>query len=298
MTPPKVSMPFSPPVAFMEKLAEPFQGVGASLARMFPMLGLELDQADMKIPVERYLAITVVLCIFYFALITLVCALFMIRLAPDYLFTLPPTMGIIFAVLIFVQEILYPAIQVKKKVRNVEQNLIFGLRTITIQIRSGVSLFSTLSMVAYGNYGILSSELKKAVDEINSGFPEEEALQRAAIRTPSVYFRRSLWQIVNGMKAGADISSVLTELVRSMTKEQVIQIKRYGADLRMLSLVYMMLGVIVPALGLTMMVILSTFPDSPVNETLLWGFLGFIIIAQFMYVGLIKSKRPSLMAEE
>ena len=188
--------------------------------------------------------------------------------------------------------------QVKKKVRDVERNLIFGLRTITIQIRSGVSLFGALQLVAYGAYGTLSAELKRSVDEINAGYPEEEALQRAAIRTPSVFFRRSLWQIVNGLKAGADISLVLTELVSTMTKEQVIQIKKYGADLRMLSLIYMMLGVIIPALGLTLMVILSTFPESPIDENLLWGFLGAIMISQFMYVGIIKSKRPSLMAED
>ncbi|MDO8625785.1 MAG: type II secretion system F family protein, partial [Candidatus Diapherotrites archaeon] len=172
----------------------------------------------------------------------------------------------------------------------------FGLRTLTIQIRSGVSLFAAMSLVAYGEYGVLSSELKRAVDEINAGIPEEDALQRAAIRTPSIFFRRSLWQIVNGLKAGADITLVLTELVRTMTKEQVIQIKRYGADLRLLSLVYMMLGVIVPALGLTLLVILSTFPDTPITEDVLWGFLGFIIFAQVMYIGLIKAKRPSLMA--
>jgi pilus assembly protein TadC len=295
----KISIPLSPfPLPMLQRFSEPFQGIGSSLARTFSGIELELEQADIALKPEQYLAIGVFTAVFHFLFWTIVVGLFMVRLAPDLMFTMPPAVGFIFATLVFIQIIAYPKILVKKKVRDVEQNLIFGLRTITIQIRSGVSLFASLSLVAYGNYGTLSSELKRAVDEINAGIPEEDALQRAAIRTPSVFFRRSLWQIVNGLKAGADISLVLTELVRTMTKEQIIQIKKYGADLRLLSLVYMMLGVIVPALGLTLLVILSTFPDSPVTETMLWGFLGFIVLSQVMYIGIIKSKRPSLMAGE
>ncbi len=295
----KITIPFAPmPFPVIEKMAAPLNGFGATLTGVFSLLQLQLDQADIRIRADKYLAIALTVGLFHLVFWTLITALFVFRLAPEYIFMVPPITGIFFAFLVFLQIVFYPQIQVKKKVRDVERNLIFGLRTITIQIRSGVSLFSAISLVAYANYGLLSKELKKAVDEINSGFPEEEALERAAIRTPSVFFRRSLWQIVNGLKAGADISQVLTELVSTMTKEQVIQIKKYGADLRMLSLVYMMLGVIVPALGLTLLVILSTFPESPVDEMLMWGFLVFVLIAQFMYVGLIKSKRPSLMAED
>lgn len=286
------------PFVLAEKMSGPFTGIGATIGKGFPMLEVQLDQADIRLPVERYAAMALVVFSVHFVLWTLISAMFAYRLFPEHLLTFPPVVGLVFGTLMLIQVIWFPSIIIKKKVREVEQNLIFALRTITIQIRSGVSLFGALSLVAYGNYGALSRELKEAVDMINAGIPEEEALQRAAIRTPSVFFRRSLWQIVNGLKAGADTSQVLTELVRSMTKEQVIQIKKYGADLRMLSLIYMMLGVIIPALGLTFMVILSTFPDSPVNETLLWGFLGFIMLAQFMYMGLIKSKRPSLMSED
>ncbi len=292
-------IPFSPlPAYVLERYAAPFAGLAASLEKIFPMLELELDQAGIKTTAQTYLSIAMLVCVFHFFLWTIVAAIFVYRFFPENIIILPPTLGLVFAGLVFIQIIFYPRIQIKKKVREVEKNLVFALRTLTIQIRSGVSLFDALSLVSYGTYGGLSHELKRALDEINAGIPEEEALQRAAIRTPSIFFRRSLWQVVNGLKAGADITLVLTELVHTMTKEQVIQIKRYGADLRLMSLIYMMLGVIIPALGLTFLVILSTFPDSPISELMLWGFLGFIVISQFMFVGFMKSKRPSLMGDE
>jgi hypothetical protein len=63
----------------------------------------------------------------------------------------------------------------------------------------------------------------------------------------------------------------------------------------MLSLVYMMLGVIIPALGLTFLVILASFPQIKLEEIVFWVMLGGIIILQFMYLGIIKSKRPTLL---
>jgi len=79
-------------------------------------------------------------------------------------------------------------------------------------------------------------------------------------RNPSRYLRKALWQIVNGMNAGADTSNVLQETVKSMIREQKLAITSYGSQLRILSLMYMMIGVIMPALGVTLLIILFTFP--------------------------------------
>ena len=152
-------------------------------------------------------------------------------------------------------------------------------------------------MIANGNFGIVSKEFKKAVESINTGSLEEDALESLASNNPSMFFRRAIWQIVNGLKAGADISDVLSALIDSLMKEQRNQIRQYGNKLRLLSLAYMMLGVIIPALGLTFLIILASFPQLKVGELLFWVLLGGIIIAQFMYLGVIKSSRPNLMAD-
>ena len=63
----------------------------------------------------------------------------------------------------------------------------------------------------------------------------------------------------------------------------------------MLSLIYMMMGVIMPAMGLTLLIVMSSFPQIKIVNEMFWGLLAAVIIMQFMYLGFLKSKRPNLL---
>lgn len=294
----RITIPFAPlPLPILMRISKSFLGFGAKINKAFPYLEIELRQAEIDLSGEEYGAIMFVVSVFYFIVITLITYLIALKFAPDKALIAAPTIGGILVFLILVQLTMLPKIKVRKKVRDLERNLIFALRTLLIEIKSGVSLFDAINMVAAGDYGEVSKEFKKAVEEIDTGTIEEDALEKMAANNPSLFFRRAIWQIVNGLKAGADISTVMTVLVDSLAKEQRNQIRNYGSSLRILSLIYMMLGVIVPALGLTFLIILSSFPKIKITEIVFWILFGFIVVGQFMYLGLIKSKRPNLMGE-
>ncbi|MFH1545652.1 MAG: type II secretion system F family protein [archaeon] len=290
----KIPFSFIPP-SLLKRISKRFHGIGAIVAKAFPSLTSDLEHAEINYSVEDYGAIAVILAFFYFVLCSIVFSLVASRFFPERAILVGITAGGIIAFLILIQVTMYPRIKVKKKVREIERNLVFALRTMLVQMSSGVTLFDSMNMIAEGNYGALADEFKEAIDEINTGTQEEEALQKMADRNPSLFFRRSLWQMVNGMKAGADVSELMNELVSTMMREETIQIRRYGSDLRMLSLMYMMIGVIIPALGLTLLIMLSSFPVIKLGEIMFWGLLFGVIIGQFMYMGIIKSKRPNLM---
>lgn len=293
----KFIIPFSPlPIKVLLKLSAPLLSFGSKLSRAFPYLGLELEQAGIELDVKRYSTIMFLLSIFYFFFFLIVSTLLFAKLVRGNSFFLALTVSAILAFLVFIQISMYPKILVKQKVRNLERNLVFGLRTMLVQIKSGVGLFDAMKMIANGNYGILSVEFKKAVDKIETGTLQDEALQSLATNNPSAYFRKSISQIINGMKAGADVGSVLDESVSSILREQKIAIQRFGAQLRLLSLVYLMIGVIVPALGLTFLIVLGSFPRIQITETIFWILLIATCIMEFMYVGLIKSRRPNLLS--
>ena len=293
---PKLTIPFSPlPYQFMEKLSKPFLGIGSGLTKAMPYLEMELIQAKFDVDPKKYASIMVFLgivyFIFFFAFIALVLSVF-----TELYLLLAFTISAVLSFMIFMQISLYPKMVVKKKIRDLERNLIFALRTMLIQIKSGVSLFDSMSTIANGDYGALSAEFKEAIDEINTGTMEELALQKLATNNPSLYFRKALWQIVNGMKAGADVSTVLVESVATMSREQKIAINTYGNQLKVFSLIYMMIGVIVPALGLTFLIVLGSFPQVEIGENLFWMLIASVAVAQFMYIGMIKSKRPNIMS--
>ncbi len=292
------SIPFNPfPMPLLLKISENFGGLGFKVSKAFPTLDLELQQAEIHYSAKEYGSMMVVISAFYFLAGALIAGLICIRLAPKLTIFAAPTFGALAAIMIFAQLTVFPKIKVKKKVRDVEKHLVFALRTILIEIKSSVTLFDALQTIAIGNFGEISKEVKKTIEKIATGTIEDEALDELAVRNPSLFFRRAIWQIVNGLKAGADISSVLSTIVGSLANEQKTQVKLYGAALKLLSLVYMMIGVIVPALGLTLLIILSTFPQIKIQEIYFWVMLALLIVGQFMYLGMIKSKRPNLIGD-
>jgi NAD(P)-dependent dehydrogenase (short-subunit alcohol dehydrogenase family) len=50
------------------------------------------------------------------------------------------------------------------------------------------------------------TKLYKAVKEIATGTEEVVALENMALRAPSTFFRRTIWQITNNIRAGSDTS--------------------------------------------------------------------------------------------
>ena len=293
-------------MSVLKRMSAPFLRYGASFSKMLPGLKMKLEAVGIDADQREYAAIMLFLVVFYFGFFTIMFTiLFMKMPPPDFL---PPDLkneigaailgllvGVVVGSMMFVQVMMYPTMLVRKKVRELERNLVFALRAILIQLKSGVSLFDSMNAIAKGDYGAVSTEFRRAIDKMNTGTVVEDALEEMADRNPSPYFRKAMWQIVNGMKAGADISSILSETVATMLREQKIAISRYGSQLKILSLMYMMIGVIIPALGLTFLIVLGSFPQITIDESTFWILLAAVTVMQFMYVGIIKSRRPNII---
>ncbi len=210
-------------------------------------------------------------------------------------------LAIAFALLItgiaYMNQRAYPRIYFLKRQRDIERNLIPALEDILIQLSSGIPLFSILVNISDSNYGELSIEFKKAVQKINAGEDEIDVLEELGESNPSNYFKRVLWQLSNGMRAGSDMMVVIQENLHSLNEEQMIQIQEYGNKLNPLIMFYMLISVIAPALSVTFMTILSSMINLPKNMTIMafMGLFVFVVLIQIMFLGIIKSKRPSLM---
>ncbi|MEM7825363.1 MAG: type II secretion system F family protein, partial [Candidatus Aenigmatarchaeota archaeon] len=197
---------------------------------------------------------------------------------------------------VFYYVVFYPKKILREKIRLLEKDLLYALRHLLIQVRSGVTLFNAMVSVAAGDYGLISEEFEEAVREINAGVSEIDALEAMSWRNPSLYFRRVIWQLVNGMRAGSDIATTLREIVNGLAIDQRIEIRKYGAQLNPMALAYLMLAVIIPTLGITFLIILSSFFNLnilPLDLVLYFG-LAFLVFFQYMFIGLIKVRRPSM----
>jgi len=191
----------------------------------------------------------------------------------------------------------YPRIFSLNKSRNIDKNLISALQDIVVQLDSGVPIFKILINISNSDYGEVSEEFKKITKEINSGVSQIEAIEKYGKLNTSEYFRRVLWQISNGMRAGSDINSVIKESIKTLSAEQTIQIQSYGSKLNPIIMFYMLITVILPSLGITFFIIISSLLNIPEKIVQLVFFFIFtlVIFMQIMFLGVIKSRRPSLL---
>ncbi|MCK4968152.1 MAG: type II secretion system F family protein [Candidatus Aenigmarchaeota archaeon] len=193
--------------------------------------------------------------------------------------------------LMFYSALYQPKISTLKRARNIDSELPYALRHLLIQIKSGVPLYQALVTVTKG-YGAASIEFEYIIKDINGGKSQTEAIEDSIVKNPSLSYRRSFWQLLNAIKTGTDLQKPLENIVKEILKGQLLSIKKYGQELNPWTLMYMMFAVIMPSLGITFMMILSTFTGTSLSDIMLIGVLIFLAFFQMMFMNIIKSKRP------
>lgn len=186
-----------------------------------------------------------------------------------------------------------PNIRTKRRTRKLEKDLPYALRDILIQIDSGIPLYQAMVTATEG-YGEASEELNRIVKDVDGGKSMIKALEESIVRNPSERYRRAMWQLTNSIRSGTDISRTLNSVVDAIIKEQKIEIEKYGEELNPYILVYLLLAVIGPALGITGLIVISSFTGTAVNMQLYIGILFALVVIQIFFLNLIKSKRPEV----
>ena len=296
----KVKIPFSlVPVKFLKKISHYFSGLGSKFEKSIPSLKSHLEQANMDISPEDYIALSIASSILSFIFFTLISTIILFIVNVSMPIFLALMISVPLALFIFFQQILYPKLRAVRKIKDIEKNLLPALQDMLVQLHSGVPLFRILVNISHQNYGEVSKEFDTAVKKISAGVQEIYVLDEIASKNPSLYFRRAIWQLINGMKTGADTGIVVKEIIAALSEEQLIQVQRYGGQLNPLAMFYMLVTIILPSLGMTFLIIISSFISLSKLATYLvfWGLYAFVLFFQIMFLGIIKTKRPTLLED-
>ncbi|MFC1768663.1 type II secretion system F family protein [Nanoarchaeota archaeon] len=287
------------PYKILRRVSSIFLGYGEKLEHTFKFLKTHLKQARFDISVKEYLSRCIASSLIFFIAIEIFLVLIFLALKINGFIGFTILISLIVTIFVFIQQLFYPKVIVSRKVKNLEKNLIPALQNILVQLNSGVPLFDILVNISKERYGDISKEFSIAVKQIYGGRPEIETLEEIAENNPSMFFRRAIWQIINGMKSGANMSKVIEETINLLSEEQILQIQRYGSQLNPLAMFYMLVVVIAPSLAIAFFIILSSFvflTESTVKVGF-WVIYGIILMFQFMFIGIIKGKRPNLLGE-
>lgn len=184
-----------------------------------------------------------------------------------------------------------PKGNIRKREREINKEVLFAGRYLLVKIDSGIPLYNTL-IDASKSYGVSAKYFKEIVDEIRVGTPIEEALEEARRLSPSNYFKLILTELITSLKTGVDVSNALREVLNQITKEQIIEIKKYGRKLNAFMMIYMVLATVMPSLGVTMFIVLAGFMGLDVGTQSIFAILFLLAVMQLFFLAMLRSMRP------
>ncbi|MBW2996252.1 type II secretion system F family protein [Candidatus Woesearchaeota archaeon] len=261
------------------------------ITKSFPTLGLKLKQAGMKETPEEFVKKT------FFTSFYMTTGLTIFLIAIFSKFKLLAIIVAVLFPLLFVMVFLYfvklPDVKIIKKRKTIDREVVYAGRFLIVEMESGVLLYNAMANVVK-SYEEIGKEFSNILNNIDMGTPIEEAINEVIELTPSPDFRRMLWQIINALRTGSDVSESLKSVIEQITKEQIIEINTYAKKLNPLAMFYMIIAVILPSLGITMLIVLSSFLSLELSLPLLIGIVVLLGLLQLMFFVIIRSSRPAV----
>ncbi len=279
----------------MAKISLIFRPIAKLIGIFMPNLASELRQSSINSKKEDFISIGILISLIYSILIflTINFLLDFFNINNNLIFLV----NVLSAILIFIFNLFsilnYPKLLLIKKIRNIDNSLLFALRHLLIKLRSGVPFFESLTGIAYNDYGQVSNELKKAIKDIQSGASEIEALERISLMNPSYFFRKFIAQVVNSIRAGNDIGLAVAAMVEDLENDNHLKIKEFSSKLSPIALMYIIFTVIFPSIIITIFSIIGFFFNLAYGSILLYAIPALLIIFNLIFISIIKSNIPS-----
>ena len=283
------------PFNLSKKIARRFIGMSNFLLKFSPGLEYDLKESGFEVNAREYTVMSYINAKLWGFLLFLLTFLVFFRIRGFSLrFSLIYAIIIGFFVLLLIYFVLikYPKILGGKKAEAIEKSLVFALKDLSIQITSGVPVYNAFVNVAKANYGLTSREFEFIAKSVNSSVPLSKALEESAVKSRSEYYKKTMWQLINTMRAGASLKGALKTITDELTADQKTKIKSYAQELNLWSLIYLLFAVAIPTIGLTLMIILSNFAGAGITIETIISFVVLTFIVQFIIIGFIKSRRP------
>jgi flagellar protein FlaJ len=186
-----------------------------------------------------------------------------------------------------------PDVKIGRREREIARELLFVTRHLIIELESGVPLYNAMVNIAK-NYPTMGKYFKEITNKVDMGTPLEDAINESIELTPSANFRKILWQIINSLKTGAEVTASLGAVIDQIAKEQLIEVQGYGKKLNPLAMFYMILAVIVPTLGTTMLIVFASFLSIELSLSVLMIIVCLLGFFQFIFWAVVRSSRPAM----
>lgn len=207
-----------------------------------------LHSANMKYSLNQYLSL-VTAGTFLSAVVGL-----LIGISIAYVFKLNlllwPVLGILSAFFVGLL-VLFLLIMIPKSIafdrgREISIEMPFALRHMATELKSGAGLYRTIQLVATADYGILSEEFARTINEIEEGVDAKDALKSMAYRVQSVSMRNALNHVVRAMKTGGNLAEVMNDIAADVSVELRNNISEFSEKMNFFGVIFIFVGITMP----------------------------------------------------
>ncbi|MEI7961599.1 MAG: type II secretion system F family protein [archaeon] len=281
-----------------KRLSDKYLFIGRFLSKIIFALKYDLQKAEITIDVERYCLASLISAIIYgvmFIFVGMAFGTIITRTFGIMTIAMMLLSGIGAFSLMLLFHLFYPKLASGQLATMVDQDLLFALRAMLIQLSSGISLFETMKNISKSNYGQVSTEFAVVIKDMTSGVSETAALEKLAFRTKSEILKKTIWQIITTMRSGGSIINALNSQVEALVAQQMDTIKSYSAELNLWTLVYLMIAAAMPSLGITFLVIASSVGGSGIGPEAVLLIVVLSLAVQVAMIFLIRSKVPKVV---
>jgi pilus assembly protein TadC len=202
----------------------------------------------------------------------------------------------IFSLLIL---LIKPLILKRNLSEKIESEMPFALNSMAVELNINIPFEKAMLNIAREDYGLFSREMMRAYNEIKkTGAGVEAALWEITERYDSRALRRAIMQMCNAYRHDKKGSAgePLKKIANEMLSMQKMKIKEFSAYSSMLSLVFIAVSAILPALVIAGIVISSSFMQ------LEFGAIEVILICTLLFpliniatLMVIKGKTPLVL---
>jgi len=202
------------------------------------------------------------------------------------LFTLP--LGFLIFFKFFIKS---PEIKVIKSKKRIDSEITSAISFLVLDLKANAPVFDALQNLS-DNFEEIGTYLKDITTRIKLGSSMEATLNESVELVPSENLRVLLWQLINHLQTGADITKTLETIVKEIVERQKIEFKKYGKRLNVLSLFYMIVAIILPTIGFTMIAAALIFMGIKMSVGIVVGFWVIFTVSQLMFLAMSGGNRP------
>jgi len=140
----------------------------------------------------------------------------------------------------------FPSNTAAQRGKKIDKDLPFALRHMATEIRAGIGIHATMKSIVEADYGLLSREFERTLNDIDKGVSTEDALTQLSNRTPSEALSRATLHIIRALRTGGNLSAIIESIAKDVSFDLTMKMREFVEKLNLIGLFYMMIGIVFP----------------------------------------------------